>query len=534
MSSRQHRQLISLVKSLTDGRNIASTLPTSPQTASPPELVPHKRMSPLQTAVTPPVPPPMLCTLAMAGIQLCYAAQINLGTAHLVHLGLRHSHASLAWLAGPLSGLLFQPLIGALSDNCTHPLGRRRPFLIVGCLFTCLSLFAFSNAQQIAHMLQAEHSALSVAIAAFFTLDFSIQAIQAPLRALVIDVMPAAKLSAANSCIALHCGIGNLIGGCLVAVPWSTWLPHVSNIQMVFAISSLLLVMSTALTVVSTPEQMLIRDTSVPRSSSSGRLSQPPSLSSRSSSVSSRLFKTLAAIPSPFWGVFGVQLCTWCGFFALFVYVNTWVGHNVFMGDGSKPISDTRRQLFDAGVRLGGTANAMTAAVTIAYSCILPRMVRAYGVTSMYLVSQCVEAITLMGAMFIRARSSPPSVLLQLVAVLNVGAFGVVWATTMSLPWTLIVRALECDSYYAAKKGLFTTVFNASQSLPQLVVAVVAPLILAARDDAADVMFVGGMVAVVGAVLVVWLRIEERVSKTASRHADGVAPSVSMSSMRVE
>jgi solute carrier family 45 protein 1/2/4 len=47
---------------------------------------------------------------------------------------------SLAWLAGPLSGIIVQPIIGILSDSCQHPFGRRRPFLIVGTIFTSLAL----------------------------------------------------------------------------------------------------------------------------------------------------------------------------------------------------------------------------------------------------------------------------------------------------------------------------------------------------------------------------------------------------------
>ncbi len=102
-----------------------------------------------------------------------------------------------------------------------------------------------------------------------------------------------------------------------------------------------------------------------------------------------------------------------------------------------------------------------------------------------------------------------PSFWVRCAAVLDIGAFGVVWATTMTVPWSLIGRALRSEESYEEKIGLFTTLFNASQSFPQLVIAVVAPFVLsAAQDDPAAVMVVGGSVALAGAVLVYALRVD--------------------------
>jgi len=46
------------------------------------------------------------------------------------------------WLAGPITGLLVQPLIGALSDRTTHRLGRRTPYFLIGALICSLGLLA--------------------------------------------------------------------------------------------------------------------------------------------------------------------------------------------------------------------------------------------------------------------------------------------------------------------------------------------------------------------------------------------------------
>lgn len=44
------------------------------------------------------------------------------------------------WLAGPITGLLVQPIVGAMSDRTTHRLGRRTPYFLIGALICSLGL----------------------------------------------------------------------------------------------------------------------------------------------------------------------------------------------------------------------------------------------------------------------------------------------------------------------------------------------------------------------------------------------------------
>jgi solute carrier family 45 protein 1/2/4 len=75
------------------------------------------------------------------------------GTPYLVSLGLARPVLSLVWLAGPLSGLIMQPLIGAWSDRCKSRFGRRRPFIVVGSVCVVVSLLAVAHSQTIARLL---------------------------------------------------------------------------------------------------------------------------------------------------------------------------------------------------------------------------------------------------------------------------------------------------------------------------------------------------------------------------------------------
>lgn len=61
-------------------------------------------------------------------------------TPYLLQLGLTKSRTSLVWIAGPLSGLIMQPVVGVLADRSRSKWGRRRPFMIGGALLVGLCL----------------------------------------------------------------------------------------------------------------------------------------------------------------------------------------------------------------------------------------------------------------------------------------------------------------------------------------------------------------------------------------------------------
>jgi solute carrier family 45, member 1/2/4 len=65
--------------------------------------------------------------IAFAGVQASWAIQIGHSSAELRRLGVSDENIGLVWLAGPISGVVVQPIVGVLSDRCTSGFGRRRP-----------------------------------------------------------------------------------------------------------------------------------------------------------------------------------------------------------------------------------------------------------------------------------------------------------------------------------------------------------------------------------------------------------------------
>ncbi|KAJ2312829.1 hypothetical protein IWW51_006199, partial [Coemansia sp. RSA 2702] len=89
-------------------------------------------------------------TVLLAGIQFVWTVELGYGTPYLLSLGLSKPLMTLVWMAGPLSGLLIQPIVGRLSDKCTSSLGRRRPYIIGGAAFVITSVILIAYAKEAA------------------------------------------------------------------------------------------------------------------------------------------------------------------------------------------------------------------------------------------------------------------------------------------------------------------------------------------------------------------------------------------------
>ncbi|KAJ1844949.1 hypothetical protein LPJ70_002722, partial [Coemansia sp. RSA 2708] len=149
-------------------------------------------------------------TVAIAGLQFAWSVEMGFGSPYLLSLGLKKSLVSLVWLAGPLSGLIMQPLVGVLSDKSTSRFGRRRPYIVGStvCSVLCLAVIGWTRE------LAGGRATLAVylAVVAFYFLDFAVNCLQASLRALIVDVLPASRQDAGTAWASRMIGIGNVVG----------------------------------------------------------------------------------------------------------------------------------------------------------------------------------------------------------------------------------------------------------------------------------------------------------------------------------
>lgn len=87
----------------------------------------------------------------------------------------------MVWIAGPLSGLIVQPVIGVISDGSRSRWGRRRPFIAVGSVIVALAMFTLGFTKEIVGVFisdkgTAKAVTIVLAVLSLYTTDFAINA----------------------------------------------------------------------------------------------------------------------------------------------------------------------------------------------------------------------------------------------------------------------------------------------------------------------------------------------------------------------
>ena len=95
----------------------------------------------------------------------------------------------IVWAAGPIAGILGQPIVGLISDKAWFWGGRRKPFIIIGGILAALMIFALPNIDRISDFFGIA-SIMAVAITVALTLDLSINISFNPTRSIIADVTP--------------------------------------------------------------------------------------------------------------------------------------------------------------------------------------------------------------------------------------------------------------------------------------------------------------------------------------------------------
>ena len=146
-------------------------------------------------------------TCPMYGIGLSWGAQYAKVTPILQVLGISDSMLGVAWLAGPVAGIVVQPIVGDLSDRWQSRFGRRRVWMWAGAFGQVVSMVLMSLAPEIGaaagDVKGAQPVALATAVVTFWLADLSINAQQAPARTLIVDVAPPRQLAQGNGYFSL-------------------------------------------------------------------------------------------------------------------------------------------------------------------------------------------------------------------------------------------------------------------------------------------------------------------------------------------
>lgn len=113
--------------------------------------------------------------------------------------------------------MIMQPIVGAYADKSTSRYGRRRPFMIVGAIITGMGLLLLGWTSEVVGVFFPEgeskkEATILVAVLCIYALDFSVNAVQACSRSLIVDTLPISQQQAGSAWASRLTAAGHLAG----------------------------------------------------------------------------------------------------------------------------------------------------------------------------------------------------------------------------------------------------------------------------------------------------------------------------------
>jgi maltose/moltooligosaccharide transporter len=369
------------------------------------------------------------------GIQYSFGLQQTAINPIFLYLGAPEDMLPILNIAGPVTGLIIQPIIGAMSDKTwSNRWGRRKPYFLVGALLGSLCLFAFPHSP-----------ILWFAVGLLWILDVGNNMAMEPYRAFVGDKLPEKQLSLGFQMQSLFVGAGILLAnGSIVlfqylfggeSVEASGTIPH--WLYYSFFIGAFLSLATILWSVFKTPE--------IPPSEKEleeiNKIKKLP-LGQRIGQPFMEITDAIKKMPKFMWRVGAVYLFQW---YALFIY---WQ----FTTPLFKLTMDfTTSEAASQAAKMSLTYNIVTMVVALA---LVPLTLR-FGGKKIYSLSLFGTAIALFSIPYI---SDPTLVLVPMIL------FGIGWAAMMGIPYTMVSKVVPQD-----RRGVYMGILNMMIVIPMFI-----------------------------------------------------------------
>lgn len=401
----------------------------------------------------------VLLSAVGGAIDLGYAVEGTYGAPLLVAAGLDIQYASIMLALSPLLGIVFQAYLGTSSDNCRCSWGRRRPFILLFCIMSCLGLGIAPFAPYISTINELSWTATTlsviITVLGIVILDFSLGQLQLPSRAYLMDsLQPTSQVQAGNFIYVLLIGAGTLIGFILSGVNWVSLIKGssssvINQAQFVFGITAGLILLCLIATLVSVKETNTTQE-----KEARGKINCSCNTSSPIKCISN-FWKTIYESLNFVWNMSRQMWWLWAmavfGFtsnFTFLLFFTTFIGGSIYGGISSAPEDSQAYQLYAKGVRNGSWALAFGAGFLMIASILLNPLTKLIGMRSVFLSVQYLYVM----AMFVI------SVTPNMVLGYFVACFGLLYqGVLLSIPFTLLslyeVNQLITTCYFIL--GLF-------------------------------------------------------------------------------
>ncbi|MFT7627600.1 MAG: maltose/moltooligosaccharide transporter [Ulvibacter sp.] len=369
------------------------------------------------------------------GIQYSFGLQQTAINPIFLYLGAPEDMLPILNIAGPVTGLIVQPIIGAMSDKTwSNRWGRRKPYFLVGALLGSLCLFAFPHSP-----------VLWFAVGLLWILDVGNNMAMEPYRAFVGDKLPEKQLSMGFQVQSLFVGAGILLAnGSIVlfqylfggeSVEAAGTIPH--WLYYSFFIGAFLSLATILWSVFKTPEippseKELEEINHIKKLPVGQRIGQP----------FMEITDAIKKMPKFMWRVGAVYLFQW---YALFIYWQfTTPLFKLTMGY-------TTSEAASQAAKMSLTYNIVTMVIALA---LVPLTLR-FGGKKIYAISLLGTAIALFAIPYI---SDPNLVLVPMIL------FGIGWAAMMGIPYTMVSKVVPED-----RRGVYMGILNMMIVIPMFI-----------------------------------------------------------------
>lgn len=487
---------------------------------------------------------PIISIINMAvgffGLQIGFALQNANASRIAQSLGADYDKLALFWLAGPVTGLLIQPIIGYFSDRTWGRFGRRRPYFMIGAILAAIALIFMPNSPY-----------LWIAAGSLWILDSALNISMEPFRAFVGDNLNSKQRALGYSLQGFFIGFGTYVGSKLPEWMGLLGTENVAasgqvapSVKMAFLVGALILFVSVLWTVLFSkeysPEELEAFEANDGSDMAQLRKDAkpvPPAAFFQKWGLLSLIFSALLIaavfvlntekqfiIFALLIGVFGllflynsvrlkrgspagfigslmddfatmplimrrlaaVQFTSWFAFFILWVYLTPAITSHHF------GTADTSTEAYGVGALAVNDIFAIYGIVSMFFALLIPFGVKLFGVKRFYALALLIGGSSFAGLYF-----APPSLFW-----INAAGIGIVWACVLTLPYTLLADALP-----PARMGTYMGIFNFFIVIPQLIVGTIMGAVLTTflnNEPIRTLVLAGGIMAL-GAVLLIFV-----------------------------
>ena len=337
-------------------------------------------------------------------------------------------------LAGPMTGLLIQPLIGALSDKTWHPRwGRRKPYFLVGAIFCSLTLFAFPFS-----------SALWMAAGLLWILDAANNTAMEPYRAFVADKLPESQYGLGFLTQSFFTGLGitlanlslfffqgNILGQSASGIPY--W------VYGSFFVGAFCSITSVLWTLYTTPEIPPTEAELVYIRKNEHGVFQP----------FVEIFDAIKNMPKAMWQLALVYLFQWYALFIYWQYCSHSIAQSVW-----KTTSEADEKLYEQAVGWTGLVNGWYNIVTFLSAFVLVWLAKKYGAKWVHFSCLIIAGLGLLAF---------PHIENKYLLFAPMTGFGIAWASMMGVPYLLVVGSIPKERF-----GVYMGIINMMIVIPMI------------------------------------------------------------------